>query len=78
MGLTLLAIRAEKNLSQIEAAKMAEISVGAYNNAENGKPISLRTAKRIGKAFDVDPFTLEGLQIAPRRIKRPKLVDNAV
>jgi len=75
---TLLYLRAEKDLSQIEAAKMIGISVGSYSNAETGKPISPKIAKLIGEAFEIDPHQIKGLKIAPRRIKRPVELKNVV
>lgn len=71
---TLLYIRAEKNLSQREAARIAAISVGAYCKAETGKRIDRKTADQICSAFKIDLSLVEGLDIAPRRIKRPKSV----
>jgi transcriptional regulator with XRE-family HTH domain len=68
---TLLAIRASHDLSQEEAAKMAGISAPAYWKAENGRKISPQTAKKICEAFEINLAMIEGLNIAPRRIKRP-------
>lgn len=68
---TLLAIRAKKDLSQEETAKMAGISTAAYWKAETGKKISLQTASQICEALGVDLSQVIGLNIAPRRIKRP-------
>jgi len=68
---TLLHLRSERDLSQMETAKMIGISIGSYSNAENGKPVSKKTAQLIGKAFDIDPKQIDELNIAPRRIKRP-------
>lgn len=69
--MTLLEIRANMDLSQLEAAKMAGVSVGVYWKAENGKPISRKIALKICSAFKVDLSLVEGLIIAPRPIKRP-------
>ncbi len=71
--LTLLELRSRLDLSQLETAKMIGISVGAYWKAENGKPISRKIADQICTALQ-NPSPIEGLNIAPRPIKRPKLV----
>ena len=74
MVLTLLEIRSQLDLSQLETAKMIGISVGAYWKAEKGEAISRKTANRICTALKkFGP--IEGLKISPRPIKRPtKLV----
>lgn len=66
---TLLDFRREKNLSQKEVAELANVSLPSYWRAEKGDLVSYTTAKKICQAFGVEPRVVEGLNIAPRRLK---------
>lgn len=69
--MTLLELRSNLDLSQLEAAKIAGISAGVYCKAENGRPVSKKIALKICTAFKVNLPSVDGLVIAPRPIKRP-------
>lgn len=50
----LVKLRSEKGLTQNQVAEMAEVDRSTYAKAENGRSISVKTAKKIANALGFD------------------------
>lgn len=50
----LIDLRTSRGLTQEKAAQLAGIERSTYTKAENGHPVSVKTAKKIARAFECD------------------------
>lgn len=68
--MTIREARLARGWSQEELAYRSLVSFGTVNRLENGHPVSIQSLRRVCQALEIDPQSVEGVNIAPR-VKRP-------